>query len=79
MNGGSSASYLACTPCVPLIGTLFSRGGNIRAFRLAGEGGDHFHCAVEPSPGGERGNPFENKRGSSAVGNVHSGMFAFSE
>ena len=28
-----------------------NRGGNIRAFRLAGAGGDHFNCAVEPSPG----------------------------
>ena len=50
MNGGSSASYLASTPCVPLFCTLFVRGGNRRAFRLAGEGGDHFHCTVEHSP-----------------------------
>ena len=28
MNGGSSAPYLACTPCVPLFCTLFNRGGN---------------------------------------------------
>ena len=28
MNGGSSASYLACTPCIPLFSTLFNRGGN---------------------------------------------------
>ena len=53
MNGGSSASYLALTPCVLLFfsTTLFTRGGNRRAFRLPGEGGDHFHCTVEPSPG----------------------------
>ena len=51
MIGGSSASYLARTPCVPLLPILFNRGGNRRAFRLPGEGGDHFHCTVEPSPG----------------------------
>ena len=51
MNGGSSAPYLACTPCVPLFCTLLDRGGNRRAFRLPGAGGDHFHCTVEPSPG----------------------------
>ena len=51
MNGGSSAPHLACTPCVPLFFTLFNRGGNRRAFRLRGAGGDHFHCTVEPSPG----------------------------
>ena len=40
MNGGSSASYLGCTPCVPLVGTLcFIRGGNRGVFRLPGEGG----------------------------------------
>ena len=51
MNGGSSVSYLARTPCVPLFCTLSNRGGNRRAFGLPGEGGDHFHCAEEPSPG----------------------------
>ena len=51
MNGGSSASYLARTPCVPLFSTLFHRGGNRRGFRLPGEGGDHVHCPVEPSSG----------------------------
>ena len=39
MNGGSSASYLARTPCVPLFGTLFTKGGNRRAFRLPGRRG----------------------------------------
>ena len=38
MNGGSSTSHLACTPCVSLFCTLFKGGG------------DHVHCAVEPSP-----------------------------
>ena len=51
MNGGSSAPYLASTSCVPLFCTLFHRGGNRRALRLPGAGGDHFRCTVEPSPG----------------------------
>ena len=51
MNGGSSAPYLARTPCVPSFCTLFNRGGNRRAFRLPGACGDHFHCMVEPSSG----------------------------
>ena len=51
MNGGSSASYLVCALSVPLFCTLFIRGGNTRTFSLPGEGRDHFHCAVEPSPG----------------------------
>ena len=51
MNGGSSVPYLACIPCIPLFCTLFNRGGNRRAFRLAGAGGDHFHRTVEPLPG----------------------------
>ena len=42
MNGGSSAPYLALTPCVPLLSTLFNRGGNRRAFRLSGAGGGSF-------------------------------------
>ena len=52
-NGGSSGSTpcLACTPCVPLFCTSFNKCGNRRAFRLPGEGGDHLHCIVEPSPG----------------------------
>ena len=51
MKGGTSAPYLARTPCVPLFCTLFNRGGNRRAFRLPGAGGDHVHCTAEPSPG----------------------------
>ena len=34
----------------PCFCTLLDRGGNRRAFRLPGAGGDHFHCAVEPRP-----------------------------
>ena len=51
MIGGRSASYFARTPCVPLFCTLCNRGGNRGALRLPGEGGDHFYCTVEPSPG----------------------------
>ena len=40
--GGSSALYLACTPCVPLFSTLFSKAGNRRAFRLRGAGEGSF-------------------------------------
>ena len=38
-------------PLRPFFCTSVFRGGNRRAFRLPGEGGDHFHCTVEPSPG----------------------------
>ena len=38
----SSAPYLACTPCVSLLSTLFNRGGNRSAFRLSGAGGGSF-------------------------------------
>ena len=39
MIGGSSAPYLACTPCVPLFCNSFNRGGNRGACRLPGAGG----------------------------------------
>ena len=42
MNGGSSAPYLARTPCVLLFSTLFNRDGNRGAFRLPGVGGGSF-------------------------------------
>ena len=42
MIGGSSTSYLARTPCVPLFSTLFSKPGNRRAFRLRGAGAGSF-------------------------------------
>ena len=38
-------------PLHSLVCTMFNKGGNRRAFRLPGVGGDHFHCKVEPSPG----------------------------
>ena len=49
MNGGSSASYLACTPSVPLLALRLKRPGNRRLSRLPVW--DHVHCTVEPSPG----------------------------
>ena len=42
MNGGSSAPYLARTPCTPLFSTLLNRCRNRRAFRLPGAGGGSF-------------------------------------
>ena len=52
MNGGSSAPYLARTPCVPFCFVLCLIGVETEGlFRLPGAGGDHFHCTVEPSPG----------------------------
>ena len=37
-------------PLRSLVCTLFNKGGSRGAFGLPGTGGDHFHCAVEPSP-----------------------------
>ena len=55
MNGGSSASHLACAPFLRLVFCVcvcfFLRVGKRRAFRLPGEGGDNVHCTVEPLPG----------------------------
>ena len=42
MIGGSSAPYLARTPCVPLFCTWFNRVGNKERFRLPGPGGGSF-------------------------------------
>ena len=49
MIGGSSAPYLARTPCVPLFCTSFNRVGNKERFRLPGAGGGSF-----PLYGGKR-------------------------
>ena len=38
-------------PLRPLVFYFGFMDGNRRAFRLPGEGGDHFHCTVQPSPG----------------------------
>ena len=38
MNGGSSAPYLARTPCVPLFCTVLDRGGNRKGGELHGSG-----------------------------------------
>ena len=53
MNGGSSAPYLARTPCVPLFSTLFNREWEKqKGFQTTRGGrGSYFHCKVEPSPG----------------------------
>ena len=37
-------------PTCPLVFYFLFGDGNRRAFRLPGEGGDHFHCAEEPLP-----------------------------
>ena len=51
MFGGSSAPYLACTPCVPLFCTSFNRVETEGLLDYQGRAGDHVHCTVEPSPG----------------------------
>ena len=52
MIGGSSAPYLARTPCVPLFCTSFNRGGETEGLLdYQGRAGDHFHHTVVPSPG----------------------------
>ena len=50
MIGGSCASYLARTPFVPLFCTCLNTGGNRRAFRLPGEGGENLHCTWNLRP-----------------------------
>ena len=56
MIGGSSAPYLARTPCVPLFCTSLNRVGKTEGLLdYQGRAGDHFHCTVEPSPGHIRG------------------------
>ena len=48
MIGGSSAPYLACTPCF----VLCLIGVETEALLdYQGRAGDHFHCTVKPSPG----------------------------
>ena len=47
MNGGSTASYLARTPCIPVFSLFKSSSGSEGAFRLPGATWDHFRCAVE--------------------------------
>ena len=49
-NGNDRRKFCVVPRLHPLRSLLlFNRGGNRRAFRLPGAGGDHFHCAVEPS------------------------------
>ena len=49
MNGGSTASYLVSTLCVPVFFAYFNRSGSKGAFGLPGATWDHFRCTVEPS------------------------------
>ena len=51
MNGGSSAPYLAHTPCVPLFLHCLIVVETKNVLDYQGRAGDHFHCPVEPSPG----------------------------
>ena len=52
MNCGSSASYLARTPCAPLFCALLTRVGNRRALDYQGMAGIISIVRwVEPSPG----------------------------
>ena len=51
MNGGSSVSYLACTPCVPWFCTSFIGVEAEALLDYQEQAGVHFHCTVEPSPG----------------------------
>ena len=51
INGGSSAPYFACTPCVPLFCTSLIGVKTEALLDYQGRAGDHVHCTVEPSPG----------------------------
>ena len=61
MNGGSSAPVPRLCPLRSLVCTSFNKGGSKGVFKLPGAGGDHFHCAVEPSPGHIRRRQFAGK------------------
>ena len=51
INGGSTASYLARTPCVSVfLLVLINGSGSKGAFRLPGATRDHCRCTVEPLP-----------------------------
>ena len=51
MNGGSSAGYLPCTPCVPLLVLSLIGVETEGLLDYQGRAGDHFHWTVEASPG----------------------------
>ena len=56
MNGGSSALYLARTPCrkglaFPCFLHCLIGVETEGLLDYQGRAGDHFHCTVEPSPG----------------------------
>ena len=46
----------------------FTKAGNRRAFSLPGEGGDHFHCTVEPSFGHILGYFVTTRMGATRIG-----------
>ena len=50
MNGGSSAPYLACTPCVPLFVHCLIRVEAEGLLDYQGRAEIIFHCMVEPFP-----------------------------
>ena len=50
MIGGSSAPYLARTPCVPLFVLRLIGLETKNVLDYQGRAGDHFHCTVERSP-----------------------------
>ena len=82
MIGGSSASHLARTPCVPLFCTLFHRGGNRRAFRLPGENfiaflGPRFgRMELAPNLNKLKTTPTPNKNGSYGIKGGGGGWYA---
>ena len=51
MFGGSTASYLARAPRIPLFVLIFIGLETKNALDYQGRAGDHFHCTVDPSPG----------------------------
>ena len=48
MIGGRASLAPLASPCLVLCSIGVETEG---VFRLPGEGGDHVHCMVEPSPG----------------------------
>ena len=62
MIGGITASYLARTPCVPVILRISNRSGSKGAFRLPGVTLNHFRCTVEALARSKFGVDFSKKR-----------------
>ena len=51
MFGGSTGSYLARTPRIPLFMLIFIGLETKNVLDSQGRAGEHFHCTVDPSPG----------------------------